>query len=100
MIIWTNGVANPWQTQTSSGIQNVIKTRSTTLDDILDAILACCKALSELIINNQRVILNNSKELKRLRECCEAQEEKSNAILSAIFDLRRELLRGNRDIRR
>jgi len=100
IIIWTNGVANPYQSIDSNGIWNGIKTREVTLDDILDAIIECCQTLTNLLVINQSSIQSLKNDIKAIRACCDVQEDNHKAVLSAIFDLRRELLRGNRDIRR
>ena len=101
MIVWHNGVlSDPWQTPFQNPVFNGILEKTTTLDDILDAIQECCENLTQLILGNQIIVANNQLSLKKLLTCCEKNEEKQNAIFAAIFDLRRELLRGNRDIRR
>ena len=100
IIVWHNGVANPWGSQGASGIQNSLKDRTVTLDDILDAINKCCKILTDQI--NLAISIGNTNHtlLNTLLECCKSHDEKFDAVFSAILDLRRELLRGNRDIRR
>ena len=100
VIVWNNAIANPYGSQGTSGIQNGVRKREVTNDDILDTILACCLRLEILINNVGAITLTNQELIKNVLACCKAQDDKFNALFSAILDLRRELLRGNRDIRR
>jgi len=100
IIVWNNGVANPWGSQSSSGIQNNLRKRDVDLDDILDAINKCCELILQSIANSVSVSLANQELIRRSLACCESHNARFDSVLSAILDLRRELLRGNRDIRR
>ena len=100
IIVWNNGVANPWGSQSSSGIQNNLRKRDVDLDDILDAINKCCELILQSIANSVSVSLANQEIMKRTLVCGETHIARFDSVLSAILDLRRELLRGNRDIRR
>ncbi len=65
--------------------------------ETVDKILACCQA----VLNGVGAIPTSSPfEITVIKQAVEAQDKKFDAITSAILDLRRELLRGNRDIGR
>ncbi len=68
--------------------------------DKVDEILAKLELVLNIGSGTQVTVLNNRNLLHQLLSCCHKQDEKFNAVFAAIQDLRRELLRGNRDIRR
>jgi hypothetical protein len=101
-IIWQSTLKDEtWQIAGAS-VQNshtIVSIAPTDLDDILDYLTNVINPkLDQLIVCCN---LNAKKtDIKTLSNQIKSQDDKYNSILTAIFDMKRELLRGNRDIRR
>jgi hypothetical protein len=74
-----------------------------TLEEIcskLEQVLAGITLILNSSNTNQSILVNNTHSIAALLQQAQISEDRFKIILSVINDLRRELLRGNRDIRR
>ena len=99
MIVWSSGaISSPWQGPLVNPVFNSIITRDDTIDDLLKFMQECCAKLTSIGLANETMNMQMLAILRSLFKKCEKQEGKLNNLYSAIRDIRKEQLRGRRNL--